>query len=87
MLEEHAFDGTAGQSMNRKSSVASTEVAATAGDDHHDDALTMAPRHYPVDYITEMTSCELNEKFVNLDVKLAVGYALPIGPKPIFHCR
>ena len=86
MLEEPAFNGTAGQSMNQKSSVASTEVAATAGDDHHDDALTMAPRRYPVDYITESTSCELNVKVVNLDMKVAVGYALPLGPKPTYHC-
>ena len=87
MLEEPAFDGTAGQSMNRKSSVASTEVAATAGDDHHDDAPMMAPQRYPVDYITESTACELNVKFVNLNVKVAVGYALQIGHKPNFHCR
>ena len=85
--EQGAFDGTAGQSMNRRSSVASTEVAATAGDDHHDDALTMARPRYPVDYITESTACELNVKVVNLDVKVAVGYALPLGPKRTYHCR
>ena len=64
--------------------MASTEVHATAGDD---DALTMAPRRYPVDYITESTPCELNVKVVNIDMTVAVGYALPIGPKPTFHCR
>ena len=47
----------------------------------------MAPRRYPVDYITEMTPYELNVKVVNIDVKVAVGYALHIGPKPTFHCR
>ena len=74
-------------STNQRSNVASTEVPATADDDHHDDALTMAPRRYPVADITESTPCELNLKVVNLDMKVAVGYALPIGPKPTFHYR
>ena len=25
-------------------------------------------------------------KVVNIDMKVAVGYALPIGPNPTFHC-
>ena len=63
--------------------MASTEVAATTGDD----ALTMARPRYPVDYITESTTCELHVNFMNLDMKVAVGYALPlIGPKPTYHC-
>ena len=69
--------------MNRRSSVASTEVAATAGDDAH----TMAGPRYPVDYITESTPCELHVNFMGLDIKVVVGYALPIGPKPTYHCR
>ena len=56
-VEEAAFDAIA--PSNRKSSVASTEVPA--GDD---DALTMAPRRYQVDYITESTPCELTVKVV-----------------------
>ena len=81
-MVEPAFNDTA--PSNRKSSVASTEVPA-AGDD---DALTMAPHRYPVDYITESTPCELHVNFMNLDMKVAVGYALPlIGPKPTYHCR
>ena len=66
-----------------KSSVASTEVAATTGDDAH----TMAGPRYPVDYITESTPCELHVNFMGLDMKVAVGVALPIGPKPTYHCR
>jgi hypothetical protein len=70
--------------MNRRSSVASTEVAAATGDDAH----TMAgPPRYPVDYITESTPCELHVNFMGLDMKVAVGIALPIGPKPTYHCR
>ena len=64
--------------------MASTEVAATTGGD----APTMANRRYPVDYITESTGCELHVKVMNLDMKVAVGYALPlIGPEPSYHCR
>src|SRR4051812_15669263 len=70
----------------RKSSVASTEVP---GDDNDDDdgAPTMAPVGYPVDDITEMTHCELHVKVVNISMKVAVGYALPIGPTPTYHSR
>ena len=79
-MVEVAFDATG--PSNRKSSVASTELQA--GDD---DALTVAPLRYPVDDITESTPCELTVKVVNIDMKVAVGYALPIGSKPTFHCR
>ena len=80
MLFRSACDGTGGPS-NRKSSVASTELQ-----DGNDDALTMAPlRRYPVDDITESTPCELHVKVFNLTMKVAVGYAVPIGPKPTFH--
>ena len=85
MVVEPAFDAT-GISNNRKSSVASTEVPGDEnGDD--DDAPTMAPVGYPVDDITEMTHCELHVKVVNISMKVAVGYALPIGPTPTYHCR
>jgi hypothetical protein len=57
------------------SNVASTELP---GDDNE---LVMAPR-YPVDDITESTPCKLHVK-----VKVAVGYALPIGPNQRYHCR
>ena len=67
---------------NLKSSVASSQLQP--GDD---DALTMAPlRRYPVDDSTESTPCELHVKVFNLTMKMAVGYAVPIGPKPTFHC-
>jgi hypothetical protein len=76
---EAALDGSG--PSNRKSSVASTELQA--GDD---DALTTAPpRRYPVDDITESTPCELKLKVFNLRVTVAVGMAVPIGPKPTFH--
>ena len=80
-----AFDAT-GLSNNRKSSVASTEVP---GDDNRDDddAPMMAPVGYLVDDITEMTHCELHVKVVNISMKVAVGYALPIGPTPTYHSR
>ena len=29
---------------------------------------------------------ELHVKVFNLTMKVAVGYAVPIGPKPTFHC-
>src|SRR3954466_1145825 len=48
--------------------------------------MTMAPVGYPVDDITEMTHCELHVKVVNISMKVAVGYALPIGPRPTYHC-
>src|SRR3954470_20194804 len=52
-----------------------------------DGAPMMAPAGYPVDDITEMTHCELHVKVVNISMKVAVGYALPIGPTPTYHCR
>jgi len=79
-IDEAAFDAT-GAPSHRKSSVASTELLA-----NDDDAPTMDPLRYPVDDITEMTHCELHVKVVNITMKVAVGYALPIGPKPTFHC-
>ena len=67
---------------NRRSSVASSMVPAC-----DDDALTTDPlRRYPVDDITETTTCELHMKVVNISMKVAVGYAVPIGPTPTFHC-
>ena len=76
---EAALDATV--PSNQKSSVASTMLQA---DD--DDALMMAPLHrYPVDDITESTPCELHLKVFNLTMKVAVGYDVPIGPKPTFH--
>ena len=77
---EAAVDAT--DPSYRKSSVASSMVPA--GDD---DALTTdALRRYPVDDITESTPCELHVKVFNLTMKVAVGYAVPIGPTPTFHC-
>ena len=78
-MVDPAFEATG--TSNRKSSVASRELQA--GDD---DALTVAPLRYPVDDITESTPCELTVKVVNINMKVAVGYALPIGPNPTFHC-
>src|SRR3954464_14437199 len=84
--QQHTALDATGLSNNRKSSVASTEVP---GDDNGDDdgAPTMAPVGYPVDDITEMTHCKLHVKVVNISMKVAVGYALPIGPTPTYHCR
>ena len=64
--------------------MASTEVP---GDDNDDDdgAPTMARVGYPVDDITQITHCELHVKVVNISMKVAVGYALPIGHKPTYH--
>ena len=77
-MVEDACDGT-GAPSNRKSSVASTELQ-----DGNDDAV--APlRRYPVDDITESTPCELHVKVYNISMKVAVGYALPIGPNPTYH--
>ena len=65
--------------MNRKSSVASTEVAATAGDDHRDDALKMAPHHHHdhvggVEQLKHATGAKVygpaNEKIPARDVAL-----------------
>jgi hypothetical protein len=72
-----ALDATPSQ---RKSSVASTELPAD------DDAVMLAPR-YPVDDITESCMCELHVKVVNISMKVAVGYVVPSGPRPTYHCR
>ena len=64
--------------------MASTEVP---GNDNDDGAPTMAPVGYPVDDITQMTHCELHVKVVNISMKVAVGYALPIVPTPTYHYR
>jgi hypothetical protein len=45
----------------------------------------MAPC-YPMDHIMESTPCELHVKVVNITMKVAVGYALPIGPNQRYHC-
>jgi hypothetical protein len=42
---------------------------------------------YPVDDITESTPCDLYVKVVNITMKVAVGYALPIRPNATYHCR
>src|SRR3954471_11937100 len=34
-----------------------------------------------------MTHCELHVKVVNISMNVVVGYALPIGPTPTYHCR
>jgi hypothetical protein len=34
----------------------------------------------------EATPCELHVKVVNISMKVAVGYALPIGPNATYHC-
>jgi hypothetical protein len=74
---EATHDAT-GPPSQRKSSVASTDLP---GDDD-EPAI-----HYPVDDITESTPCELHVKVVNITMKVAVGYALPIRPNATYHCR
>jgi hypothetical protein len=64
-LQEGAPTGGASQ---LRSSVASTGVGA----DEPSNKET-----YPVDYITEKTTCELHGAMSNLSVKAAEGYALP----------
>jgi hypothetical protein len=54
-----------------------------SGDDADVDPL-MAPR-YRVDHITESTSCELHVKVMNLSLKAAVGYVLPVVPDQRYH--
>jgi hypothetical protein len=41
---------------------------------------------YQMDDINKATPCELDVKVVNITMKVAVGYALPIGPNPTYHC-
>jgi hypothetical protein len=71
---EAPFNAT-GPTSQWKSSVASTELPA-------DDESAF---RYPVDDITDATPCELHVKVVNITMKVAVGYALPIGPNPTYH--
>jgi hypothetical protein len=73
---EAAHDAT-GPPSQRKSSMASTDLPK----DDDEPAI-----RYPVDDITESTSCELHAKVVNIAMKVAVDYALPIGPDAIYHC-
>jgi hypothetical protein len=81
-MVEAAFDGI-GALSNKKSSVASMQLQ-----DGDDDALMMAPpKRYPVDDITESTTCELKLQVMNLRVTAAVGMAVPIAPNPTWHCR
>jgi hypothetical protein len=74
---EATHDAT-GPASQRKSSVASTELPR----DDDEPAI-----RYPVDDITESTPCELHVKVVNITTKVAVSYALPIGPNPTYHCH
>jgi hypothetical protein len=73
---EAAHDAT-GPASQRKSSVASTELP-------RDDVEPTI--RYPVDDITEATPCDLHVKVVNISMKVAIGYALPIGPNATYHC-
>jgi hypothetical protein len=74
---EAAHDAT-GPPSQSKSSMASTDLP----EDDDESAI-----RYPVDDITESTPCELHVKVVNITMKVAVGYALPIGPNVTYHCR
>jgi hypothetical protein len=74
---EAGHDAT-GPPSQQKSSVASTDLP----EDDDEPAI-----RYPMDDITESTSCELHVKVVNITMKVAVGYALPIGPDATYHCR
>jgi hypothetical protein len=64
--------------LSGKSSVASTDLL----EDDDEPAI-----RYPVDDITELTPCELHVKVVNITMKVAVSYALPIGPNATYHYR
>ena len=82
--KQSPVDCSAAAPSQRKSSVASTELQA---DDHAlmDDAPTM-PR-YPMDDITENTSCELRSLMKNISFKVAVGSAFPCAPRATYHCK
>jgi hypothetical protein len=67
-----------GPASQQKSSVSSTELPR----DDDEPAI-----RYPVDDIMEATPCELHVKVMNITMKMAVDYALPIGPNPTYHCR
>jgi hypothetical protein len=72
---EAAHDATSPPSQ-WKSSVASTDLP----EDDDEPAI-----RYPVDDITESTPFELHVKVMNITMKVAVGYALPIGPNATYH--
>jgi hypothetical protein len=74
---EAGHDAT-GPPSQRKNSVASTDLP----EDDNEPVI-----RYPVEDITESTSCELHVKVVNITMKVAVGYALPIGPDSTYHYR
>jgi hypothetical protein len=42
---------------------------------------------YPVDDITKREYVELHAKCINITVKVAVGYALPLLPVGTYQCR
>jgi hypothetical protein len=43
--------------------------------------------HYPMDDISEKTSCEMHVPMKNISMKVAVGYVLPSGPEQRWHGR
>jgi hypothetical protein len=42
---------------------------------------------YPVDDIREKTNYELHQSMKNISTKVVVGYALPCGPREVWHGR
>lgn len=71
--EEPAFHDA--PSSQRRSSVASTELAAEE----------QPARRYPVDDITGREICELYIKYANIDIKVAAGSVLPPVPGQTCH--
>jgi hypothetical protein len=70
---EHA----SGDPSQRGSSVASTGVGANE-----------APMdRYPMDDIRDKTNYEMHQSMKNISMKVAVGYALPCGPREVCHGR
>jgi hypothetical protein len=70
---EHA----SGDPSQRRSSVASTEPRADE-----------APMDcYPMGYISGKTNCEMHHSMKNISMKVVVGYALPSGPREVWHGR
>jgi hypothetical protein len=39
--------------------------------------------HYPVYDISGKTNCEMHQSMKNISMKVAVGYALPSGPRQV----
>jgi hypothetical protein len=75
--EEPALD----INIQRRSSVASTEVLA---DEHDARRIDDAPGpHYPVDDVREMKNCELHQPMKNMSCKVAIGNALPCLPEAL----